>query len=161
MWRQTWGHDVKQQEVTSNNRMWRQTTGRWGGGLESHDLTQVRLESKLWGLETYLTNSDERLDLTLTWHSWCETLHRWLASLGFSSFFFFGTYWDVSLVFDTLPSATVWRGACKPGRWRACQSGTVADRIRGGEAAWRKLRKSSNLDSKIISRLDDFGCHLG
>ena len=41
-----------------------------GGG---HDLTRVRLESHISGLETCLTNIDKRLDLTLTWYSSLET----------------------------------------------------------------------------------------
>lgn len=36
-----------------------------GGRLESYDLTRVRLESQFSGLETYLTSSLKRLDLTL------------------------------------------------------------------------------------------------
>ncbi len=36
------------------------------GGLESHDLTRVRLKSQILGLETCFTNIRKRLDLTLT-----------------------------------------------------------------------------------------------
>ena len=88
---------------------------------------------KIWGLETCLTNTDERLDLTLTWLNLRLdsdltqiTGTSWLFFLSL----FFCAYWDI-------------------GRWQTWQSGTVVDRIRGGEAEWWELWKSSNLDSKI------------
>ena len=40
------------------------------GGLESQDLTRIGLESQIWGLETYLTNTDERLDFDLAFVTW-------------------------------------------------------------------------------------------
>ena len=46
-------------------------------------------------------------------------------------FLSFCAYWEVNFVFDTLPSATVWCGACKPGRWR---TGSEEERQHGGSS---------------------------
>ena len=63
--------------------------------------------------------------------------------LAFLSFSFFCAYWDVSFVFGTLPSVTVWSLA-DGGRTR------VADSIRGGEAARTELWKPSHLEDYFM-----------
>ena len=109
------------------------TYQRWGTRVTWLDLSRKFEDLRLTWLTLmkdstwlWLGIHNLRLDLDLTQ----MTRQSWLFFLSFC----FCTHWDVSFVFDTLPSATVW--------FDACQTATVADRIRGGEEAWRKLRKS-------------------
>ena len=90
---------------------------RWG--------TRVRLQSQLWGLETYLTNTDERLDLTLTWHSWLETWLRLDTDdskvLAFLSFYYSECKWVHGIYSNNYPSQGHLNLMLGPGAERFCR----------------------------------------